>query len=117
MVTVEMSKDYIESSRSLGASDLWILRKHVLRTVAPYATSQFVLISAKTVALVSLLGFFSVVPGMNWGTLMAMIIVQKALYYKAWWMVVPVGVAISLLAVAFILLSMGIEKRKEVFMT
>jgi len=117
MVTVEMSKEYVESSRSLGASDLWILRKHVLKTLTPYAASQFVLISAKTVALVSLLGFFSVVPGMNWGTLMAMIIVQKALYYKAWWMVVPVGVAISILAISFILLSMEIEKRKEVFMT
>ena len=117
MVTVEMSKEYVESSRSLGASDLWILRKHILKTLTPYAASQFVLISAKTVALVSLLGFFSVVPGMNWGTLMAMIIVQKALYYKAWWMVVPVGVAISILAISFILLSMEIEKRKEVFMT
>ena len=115
MVTVEMAKEYVESSRSLGASELWILRKHVLRTLTPYAASQFVLISAKTVALVSLLGFFSVVPGMNWGTLMAMIIVQKALYYKAWWMVVPVGVAISLLAIAFILLNMEIEERREGF--
>jgi len=114
MVEVEASQEYIEAAKSLGAGELWILRKHVSRTVLPYAVSQFALVAAKTMGLISILGFFSVIPGMNWGSLMALVVTQKALYYGAWWMILPVGTAITLMMVAFIVIKWEVEERLNV---
>ncbi|WP_099209550.1 ABC transporter permease [Thermococcus henrietii] len=107
----ELSKEHILASKAAGASDAWVLRRHVLRAVLPYVSSQFILISAKVIALISILGFFRVSFGFNWGELFTMVVTQKAIYNNAWWMVLPVGMAITLLAIGLLLVKSEIEER------
>jgi len=111
ITVTELSKEHILASKAAGASEMWVLRRHVLRAVLPYASSQFVLTSAKVMALISILGFFKVSFGFNWGELFAMVVAQKALYNGAWWMVLPVGAAVTLLAVGLLLVKRDIEER------
>jgi len=107
----ELSKEHILASRALGGSELWILGKHVLKAVLPYAISQLILMAAKTIAIISILGFFNVYFGFNWGELLTMVVTQRAIYSGAWWMVVPVGVAITGIAVALLLIKSEIEEK------
>ena len=107
----ELSKEHILASKAVGGSELWILRRHVLKAILPYAVSQFILMSAKVMAIISILGFFNVSFGFNWGELLAMVVTQRAIYNGAWWMVLPVGVAITLMAVALLLIKSEVEER------
>jgi len=107
----ELSKEHILASKAAGASEVWILRRHVLRTVLPYVSSQFVLTSAKVIALISILGFFGVSFGFNWGELFTMVVTQRAIYNGAWWMILPVGVAITVIAIALLLIKSEVEER------
>jgi len=106
----ELSKEHVTASKALGASETWVLRRHVLKAVFPYASSQFILTSAKVIALISILGFFGVSFGFNWGELFTMVVTQKAIYNGAWWMILPVGIAITLLAIGLLLINGEIEE-------
>ncbi|AEK73190.1 ABC-type transport system, permease component [Thermococcus sp. 4557] len=110
MVEEELRKEYVESARALGGSSLWILRKHVSKVLVPYTVYQFALAVPGTIAFITLLGFFNIVPGFNWGTIMSQTIREGATYRLAWWQVVPVGVSIGLLALSFVSLSRRIEE-------
>lgn len=111
LTITELSKEHIRASKALGANDAWVLRRHVLKAVLPYVSSQFVLTSAKVIALISILGFFGVSFDFNWGELFTIVVTQRAIYNGAWWMILPVGVAITLLAVGLLLIKSEIEEK------
>ncbi len=52
MAVVEKSKEY---ARALGGSKWWVTKHHVMRIVLPHALSEFILLSAKALALISIL--------------------------------------------------------------
>ncbi|ASA78564.1 ABC transporter permease subunit [Thermococcus sp. 5-4] len=114
LVETELSKDYVESAISLGGSRWWILKHHISRAVLPYSVYQFSIVMPKVVALVSLLGFFEAIPGFNWGTLLGSMITENQLFSMAWWIVVPIGAALALFAMAFVLINLSME---EMFLT
>ena len=107
----ELSKEHVLASKAVGGSELWILRRHVLKAVLPYAVSQLILTAAKVIAIISILGFFNVNFGFNWGELLAMVVTQRAIYNGAWWMVLPVGMAITLMAIALLLIKSEVEEK------
>ncbi|WP_297513253.1 ABC transporter permease subunit [Thermococcus sp.] len=107
----ELSKEHILASKAVGGSELWILKRHVLKAVLPYAVSQLILTAAKVISIISILGFFNVNFGFNWGELLAMVVTQRAIYNGAWWMVLPVGVAITVIAIALLLIKSEVEER------
>ncbi|ASJ11505.1 ABC transporter permease [Thermococcus thioreducens] len=111
LVETELGKEYVESAISLGGSRWWILRHHVSRAVLPYSVYQFSIVMPKVVALVSLLGFFEAIPGFNWGTLLGNMITENQLFSMAWWIVVPIGAALAVFAMAFVLINLSIEDR------
>ncbi|RKY20656.1 MAG: ABC transporter permease, partial [Planctomycetota bacterium] len=111
LVETELSKEYVESALSLGASRWWVLKHHISRAVLPYSIYQFSIIMPKVVALVSLLGFFEAIPGFNWGTLLGSMIAEKQLFSMAWWIVVPIGVGLALFAMAFVMINLSMEER------
>lgn len=111
LVETELSKEYVESSRSLGGSKWWILRYHISKAVLPYSVYQFSTLMPKVVALVSLLGFFEAIPGFNWGTLLGSMITEHQLFSMAWWIVLPIGTALALFAMAFVLINLEMEER------
>ncbi|MBP1911576.1 hypothetical protein [Thermococcus stetteri] len=71
IVKEELRKGYVESAVALGGNWSWILKKHMTRTPIPYSLHQFSITIPKILALITLLGFFSIVPGFNWGSIMS----------------------------------------------
>lgn len=68
------STEYIVAARLSGASDVWILRKHVFRNVLPYIYSTLFMnvgwMISQTAAL-SFLGFGTQPPTADWGSMLA----------------------------------------------
>jgi len=112
IVEEELRNDYIESSRAIGASPLQILRFHILPVLLPYVVYLFAISVPGIVAFITLLGFFNVVPGFNWGTVMSTpLMAGIAKYVPYWWQIVPLGLSLGLIAYAFIDLGRFVEKR------
>ncbi|NJE30230.1 ABC transporter permease [Thermococcus sp. 18S1] len=111
IVRTELNKEYVAAAESLGADRKWILRRHVLKIVGPYSIYQLSLFAPKVIALISILGFFRVAPGFNWGTMLGMVLSQNAIYSMAWWMIVPIGLALVVFALAFVLINRELEER------
>ncbi|ASJ06301.1 ABC transporter permease [Thermococcus pacificus] len=111
IVRTELNKEYVAAAESLGADRKWILRRHILKIVGPYSIYQLSLFTPKAIALISILGFFRVAPGFNWGTMLGMVLSQNAIYSMAWWMIVPIGLALVVFALAFVLINRELEER------
>ncbi|ASJ01915.1 peptide ABC transporter permease [Thermococcus profundus] len=110
IVKEELRKGYAESSKALGGTLVWIIRKHVSRVLIPYSLEQLALAVPGVVAFLTLLGFFNILPGFNWSGLMSQTIVYNAEYQFLWWQVLPIGVSIGLLALAFVAIANWIEE-------
>lgn len=100
--TISISeKEFIEASRSLGATNLRILRRHVLPHLAPFVMVWATLGISTTVLLEATLSFLGIgvrPPTPSWGN----IIFENQTYFStAPWLVFIPGVAIVLLALAF----------------
>jgi len=111
IVRTELNREYVAAAESLGADRRWILRRHILKIVGPYLIYQLSLFAPKVIALISILGFFRVAPGFNWGTMLGMVLSQNAIYSMAWWMIVPIGLALVVFALAFVLINRELEER------
>jgi peptide/nickel transport system permease protein len=100
--TISISeKEYIEASRSLGATNTRILRRHVLPHLAPFVMVWATLGISTTVLLEATLSFLGIgvrPPTPSWGN----IIFENQTYFStAPWLVFIPGFAIILLALAF----------------
>jgi ABC-type dipeptide/oligopeptide/nickel transport system permease subunit len=97
-------KEYIEASRSLGASSWRIMFVDILpNLVAPLIVYTTLLIPASIVfeATLSFLGLGVVPPTASWGNMLS----DAEAYYKvAWWFVIFPGAALLLTTLAFNLL-------------
>ncbi|CAI1492516.1 ABC-type dipeptide/oligopeptide/nickel transport systems, permease components [Thermococcus nautili] len=112
IVEEELRKEYIESSRAMGASPLQILRFHIFPVLLPYVVYLFAISVPGIIAFITLLGFFNVVPGFNWGTIMSTpLMAGIAKYVPYWWQIVPLGLSLGLIAYAFIDLGRFVEAR------
>ncbi|WP_297062079.1 ABC transporter permease subunit [Thermococcus sp.] len=112
IVEEELRRGYIESSKALGASPLQILRLHVLPVLILYTIYMFSMSVPGVIAFITLLGFFNVVPGFNWGTLMSTpLMAGIAKYVPYWWQIVPLGISLGAIAYAFIDLGKTIERK------
>ncbi|ASJ01593.1 ABC transporter permease subunit [Thermococcus gorgonarius] len=109
IVKGELRKEYAESSKALGGSLKWVLKKHVSKILVPYTLEQLALAVPGVIAFLTLLGFFSISPGFNWSTLMSQTIVYNAKYQFLWWQVLPIGVSMGLLALSFVAVANWIE--------
>ena len=104
IVMHEKVQEYIESARALGASDLAIILRHVMRAVLPYAASYSTLLFAQMIAVISVLGLFQIIPGVNWGSFVAEAFTQNAIYTLWWWPLSP-SLAIVFLSIGLTFLS------------
>ncbi|MDK2870063.1 MAG: peptide/nickel transport system permease protein [Pyrococcus sp.] len=67
IVMKEKVSEYVKASISVGASSLWIIRRHIFPVIREFSFRHFTILLPKMVALVSVLGFFGLIPGTNWG--------------------------------------------------
>jgi ABC-type dipeptide/oligopeptide/nickel transport system permease subunit len=107
-------KEYVEASRSLGASSSRIVFRDILpNLVAPVIVLATLLVPGSILfeAALSYLGLGVVPPASSWGQTLAD---AKDLYDTAWWLMVFPGVLLVLTTLAFNLLGDGLRDALDV---
>jgi peptide/nickel transport system permease protein len=102
-------KEFVEAARMTGASDVRIMRSHLLpHLVAPIIVYSSILVAANILAEagLSFIGLGIVPPTASWGNLLA----NAQVYYQtdAWILLLP-GMAILLTTIAFNLMGDGLR--------
>ena len=103
---------YVERARALGASDWYILRRHVLPNALPLIFANTVLIVAIAILYEAALAFLGLgdPTSISWGTMIENGFEAGAPSAGAWWYVVPPGLCITLLVFAIGLLGYLFEQ-------
>jgi peptide/nickel transport system permease protein len=96
-------RPYVERARALGASNRQIVARHVLPNVFPLIfanTTLVVAVAILTEAALSFVGLgdpFSI----SWGSILESAFAEGAISLGAWWYLVPPGLCIVLVVLAF----------------
>lgn len=107
-ILVAKNQEYVEAARSLGASDVQVIGKHLLPNVITsalvYATTDVVLYIILLTSL-SYLGLAARPPSPEWG---AMITEGRTFMATAWWISLFPGLAIVITGIAFSIFGDGL---------
>ena len=93
---------YVERARALGASDWYIIRRHVLPNALPLIFANTVLIVAVAILAEAALAFLGLgdPTSISWGTMIENGFDAGAPSAGAWWYIVPPGLCITVLVFA-----------------
>ena len=93
---------YVERARALGASDWYIIRRHVLPNALPLIFASTVLIVAVAILAEAALAFLGLgdPSSISWGSMIENGFEAGAPSAGAWWYVVPPGLCIAVLVFA-----------------
>jgi peptide/nickel transport system permease protein len=94
---------FIERARAIGSSNWHIMRRHVLPNVMPLIFANLVLVVAIAILSETTLSFLGLGDPLNfsWGTMLHYAWVNGAAGLPAWWYIMPPGIAIILVVLAF----------------
>jgi len=94
---------FIERARAIGSSNGHIMRKHVLPNVMPLIFANLVLVVAIAILSETTLSFLGLGDPLNfsWGTMLRNAWINGAAGLPAWWYLLPPGIAIVLVVLAF----------------
>ena len=103
---------FIECARASGASKAYIMTKHLIPNVLPIAFASLVLSvpgAILTEAGISFLGFGD--PGAStWGRMLNGAFYYGAFAQYAWWYILPPGIAITTLCIAFVFIGHAVDE-------
>lgn len=103
------SNEYIEASKGLGGSDLWVILKHIIPNAVNPLISQFVLYVGTGIVLISSMSFIGLgiqPPAPEWGTMLAG---GREFIRDCWHLTVFPGIAIVLTVTALTLMGDGLR--------
>jgi peptide/nickel transport system permease protein len=94
---------FIERAKAIGSSDAHIMVRHVLPNVMPLIFANLVLVVAIAILSETTLSFLGLGDPLNfsWGTMLHYAWVNGAAGLPAWWYLLPPGIAIILVVLAF----------------
>ncbi|MGA2548363.1 MAG: ABC transporter permease [Rectinemataceae bacterium] len=103
---------YVEASRALGSKKLRIIFRHIIPILLPYSFAVMALSVPGVIvyeASVSLLGLgdSSIV---TWGQILEAALSQGAVINNLWWWVIPPGLMIALMGMAFAFIGSAMDK-------
>jgi peptide/nickel transport system permease protein len=103
---------FVERARALGASDLYIIRTHILPNTMPLIFANTVLIVAVAILAEAGLAFLGLGDpnSISWGSMLDAGFESGAPSAGAWWYVVPPGLCITLLVLAVAVLGYLFEE-------
>jgi peptide/nickel transport system permease protein len=104
---------HVEAARALGASDAWILRRHVVPNIFGPILVKLAIDVALVIESIAALGFIGLgaqPPAPEWGTLIA---ASRNYALDAWWYPVFPGIALLIAVVGFNLLGDGVAKGRR----
>ena len=111
-------RDFVRAARGFGASDLYILRRHVLPQAGSVILTQAALLVPQFVLAeitLSFLGLGVGEPIPTWGNMLASLM-QIHILESYWWMIAP-GLAAILFFLGYLALGNALEKRARVVAT
>jgi peptide/nickel transport system permease protein len=93
---------FVERARALGATDWYIIRKHIFPNALPLIFANTVLIVAVAILSEAALSFLGLgdPTHISWGTMLENAFSAGAPSAGAWWYVVPPGLCITLVVLA-----------------
>lgn len=105
-------RNYVERAKAIGASDFYIMVKHILPNVFPLIFSNIILLVQNSIITESTLAFLGVgdptIP--TWGQLLRSAREQGAITTGAWWLFIPAGLCLVLLASSFVFIGYGFDE-------
>ncbi|MEC3976836.1 ABC transporter permease [Amycolatopsis sp. H20-H5] len=109
-LTIE-GRPYIERSKALGGGHLHLIGKHVLPGVAPLVLANTTLVVGNSIIADATLAFLGVgnPAAVSWGTMLETALNNGAVTRGAWWNLLPPGIAIVLIVLAFTLVGRALE--------
>ena len=105
-------RQYIERIRTLGATDRRIILIHILPNVLPLIYANTVLVIAGSILSEATLAFLGLGDpvSVSWGTMLHYAFVTGAAGRGAWWYLIPPGIGIVLVVLAFTLIGHTLDK-------
>jgi peptide/nickel transport system permease protein len=103
---------FIERARAIGSSNGHIMFKHALPNVMPLIFANLVLVVAIAILSETTLSFLGLGDPLNfsWGTMLHYAWVNGAAGLPAWWYLLPPGIAIVLVVLAFTFIGMAYDE-------
>lgn len=104
-------RQYVLRAKSIGASDLRIIIKHILPQVLPLIIAQAVLDISSSIIAESTLSFLGLGDPtlISWG-MMLNFAFERAISRMAWWFLLPPGIAIVWVSLSIILIGNALEE-------
>jgi peptide/nickel transport system permease protein len=115
MVLSGKTRDYVVAARALGASDVHVLRRHVLPQVLGVVLTQAALLAPQYIMAEATLSFFGLgvgEPVPSWGNMLA-VLQRYDVLSSYWWMFLP-GVALLAVFLLYYLLADALHQRVAV---
>lgn len=104
---------HVEAARAMGAGPRHLLARHILPSVSPLMIAQFVRGANVAILLEASLAFLALGDPTNksWGTMLYYANSRNAFLTDAWiWWVLPTGLAIAIVVLAFAFLGYALEE-------
>jgi len=102
---------FVESARAIGAPDIYIIFRHILPQLTPIIYINLVMRVPGAILLEATLSFLNLgdpsVP--SWGRMLYNARYAGAFFRFMWWWIIPPGLAITFLALAFVLLGNALD--------
>ncbi len=103
---------FVEAAKAAGASEIYIVFKHILPNVIPLAVASTILRIPAAIILEASLSFLNLgdprTP--SWGRTLQYAFHFGAFSNLSWWWILPPGICISLLGLAFVFIGYTVEE-------
>jgi peptide/nickel transport system permease protein len=105
------TRTYVERSRALGSSHWHLISRHILPNVGPLIYANTVLIVAVAILSETTLSFLGLGDplSISWGTILEFAFGKGAAVSGQWWWIVPPGLAIVLVVLAFTMVGYALD--------
>ncbi len=105
-------RQYVERARALGASSLYIMRKHALPNVFPLIFANTVLVSATAILSETTLSFLGMGDSSNpsWGMMLHYAFESGAASLGAYWFLIPPGLCVVAIVLGFTFMGYAIDE-------
>ncbi|MFN8482242.1 MAG: ABC transporter permease [Anaerolineae bacterium] len=111
------SRSHIHAARLFGGGAVYVVRRHVMPALGPLLAATFVAQAGRAIAVEAALAFLGLgdPSAKSWGLMMRYALNYRGLYFTphwVWWLL-PAGLCICLLILAFSFLGISLEERLD----
>ena len=102
---------YVRRAQAVGASNLRILATHVIPQVVPLLIANTVLMIANAIFAETYITFLGLgnPSVISWGGMIQNALDGGAIFYRAWWAILPPGLAVTVVVLAATMAGQGME--------